>query len=708
MSTEVVKELNAAERVELATQTQRIAKAPWPKLDVKSGHQFVFAVHFDGTRNDRDNLALSGSPFPTNVALLDELMAPYAEDNENYVSHYEPGVGTNPDNWAITQTVKAGVGPSGDMRAAAENAYELFSEQALEWLKNHPDADPNEALKVIATGFSRGGGTAAIFSQLLYQRGLKDPQNGKILVEPGTLGLSGGLIYDPVITGYEGNERFSPTSRDITVVRSQHEYREDFRGVDYGDNPNIHIVEVMGNHCDIGGGYDRGISARVLENSRELISSAGTPINPLSDEMRYRDDEPVQIHHEDRLIFPVTHDPEHGVETGAARHLAPPSEWARELRDGTGWRGFNSIGGTTVWSKDYPEADPDTGGIRRAVSVEGRRWGWTGDLYLTHHDGQIGHYPPRLGGSGKLSRQDVDRLSAQELAPGQADIEVNGVRPQQIVPSRYSREIAARGESDTLASDPPRARSAIGVQDEVTEVHAQSPRKEDITSNAQSLLAEQLRQGRPLLDPRLAGIESETLRDKIASSPTLQTLLKDTEAEHRPYASDIFNGAYQEGMNGEALVKGVMTERKRRFPTLKRNDPNGWKKVQQRLTHSEQQMLERLQKETGAEASSTSARKPEHVTTVSLPDTAPAQHQDPKQRQAEMAAAFKKDPVEAVNTYAELEVAHKTLQTVRSRAGKQAAAAMHKYLSRRIELDKAIPTPQQAMKMVQNALDQGR
>jgi len=137
MSTKVVKTLNAAERAKLAQQTQKIAGMPLPRVDIESGNEFVFAVHFDDTRNDHDNLALSGSPFPTNVARLDDLMAPHAAENENYVTHYEPGVGTNPDDHRFTRTWNATTRPSGDMHAAAEHAYARFRRQAHVWLKHH-------------------------------------------------------------------------------------------------------------------------------------------------------------------------------------------------------------------------------------------------------------------------------------------------------------------------------------------------------------------------------------------------------------------------------------------------------------------------------------------------------------------------------------------------------------------------------------------
>jgi len=716
MSTKIVKELDTNERVNLANQTQKIAGMPLPQVDVESGNQFVFVAHFDGTNNDKDNLELSGSQYPTNVARLHELMAPHASNN--YKVHYEPGVGTNLEDSGF---LNASLTPSGDMHAAAERAYNKFSEEALDWLENHPDADPAEALKVIATGFSRGGGTAAVFSQMLYERGLKDPQNGNILVAPGVLGLSGALIFDPVTTNYKGNERFSPTSRNIDVIRAQHEYRKLFNGVDYGSNPHINIVEVMGNHCDIGGGYDRGISALVLENAREMFSRAGLRLSPLNDEMRHREDEPVQIHHEDWGLpswVTETHDPHDGVETGAPRKLEEPSALAQELTNTHGWRGFNSLDGTIIWHKDYPEASPDTGGIRRGVLVE--RPGGADELYLTHHDGQVGYYQPQSG--SELTRQAVDRLSRQDFPPGKVDITVNMDRPRQIISSPYSRDVAAaqsRGEiADAFAAEPAaalerypdnkRIHKAANVLDAVNQAHADSPKRQEIEANAKHILADQLRHDRPLLDPRLAGIQSETLRNKIASSPALQNLLKDTEAGHRPYAHDIFNDSYREGMNDETLVGAVMTERKRRFPTLKRNDPKGWNEVQKRLTQSENQTLEQLAKEKGAEATTSSAQKPENTTASSLPDATTAQRRDPKQQQIVIATAFKKDPDEAARTYPELGGAHKALETVRSRAGNRAAAAIHRDLSRRIELGKTIPTPQQAMNMVRNALDRGR
>src|SRR5690606_30622100 len=106
---------------------------------------------------------------------------------------------------------------------------------------------------VMATGFSRGAGTAAVFSQMLHERGLNDPATGKVIVPPGQLGLAGALMFDPVTTGYDRNTAFSPASKNITVVQALNEYRTPFKGVDHSGHPNASVVSVTGNHCDIGG-----------------------------------------------------------------------------------------------------------------------------------------------------------------------------------------------------------------------------------------------------------------------------------------------------------------------------------------------------------------------------------------------------------------------------------------------------------------------
>jgi len=117
--TREVKILDEAERQQMEMQADRILDTPTPPpVDARSGREFVFIAHFDGTLNDKDHL--KKGELQTNVANLYDLMKPLAEENENFVSHYERGVGTG--NSGLVRLTKATVRPSGDMRASAKKA----------------------------------------------------------------------------------------------------------------------------------------------------------------------------------------------------------------------------------------------------------------------------------------------------------------------------------------------------------------------------------------------------------------------------------------------------------------------------------------------------------------------------------------------------------------------------------------------------------
>jgi len=454
----VVKELDETERQQMEAQADRIAETPHPQVDVHSGREFVFVAHFDGTLNDKDNL--KNGERPTNVANLHKLMEPHSEENENFESHYEPGVGTH--NSALVRGWKASISPSGDMRRTADEAYERFRHNASEWLRSHPDADPATSLKVMATGFSRGGVTMAMFSQKLYEDGLVDPEEGTILVPPGVLGLSGGIVYDPVSKGCKGNAAFSPTSRNITEVQATAEYRRWFKDVDHDADPNVSSVEVIGNHSNIGGGYDQGISARVLEPSRAWLDKAGIPINKIPEHMRYREDEPVRIYEERDLPgmertrrisgsnvvigtaaalagggvikplevlipkgvgvlagkadYPRTHDPREGLD--APRQQRPSARHQEHTTDG--WQRFEGVDGV-VWDKHYPESNPLH--ITRAVMVErdfpGRKNDRI-DLYLTHANGEVERQQQPIAAGRRMQRMGAESRQRLDQSLGRS------------------------------------------------------------------------------------------------------------------------------------------------------------------------------------------------------------------------------------------------------------------------------------------------
>jgi hypothetical protein len=375
--TEIVKRLSPAETGVMSLQADKIAATPSPHVDTMNGKQFVFVAHFDGTNNDKDNVKLSGSAQWTNVAQLSKQMEVESKRNENFSSNYYRGVGTDP---GLEGALEASIRPSGDMRETALLAYTDFQKQATTWLRAHPEANPTESLKVLTTGFSRGVGTAAVFSQMLHERGLTDPATGKVIVPQGQLGLAGAMVFDPVTTGYDRNSAFSPESKNITVVQAKNEYRTVFKGVDHSGHPGASVIPVTGNHCDIGGGYDNGIAARVLASSTAWMKKSGVPIAEVPPERRH--DGTATVHHErdlpktaetaraarstwaralspygSRVVeglagaadYPVTHDPKKGLD--APRQLTQSA--TEESRLVNGWKRFEGAE-ATVWRKDFP------------------------------------------------------------------------------------------------------------------------------------------------------------------------------------------------------------------------------------------------------------------------------------------------------------------------------------------------------------------
>lgn len=494
---EVVKRLNEAERVRLDSQVEAVARSPAPQVGARTCQQFVFVAHFDGTNNDKDDLKLSGNPLPTNVAELWSQMKPLEADN--FKTQYYRGVGTDPSAEGLADALM----PSAEMRATASRAYKDFEDEASDWLRAHPEANPAESLKVMATGFSRGGGTAAVFSQLLYERGLTDPQTGKTLVPPGQLGLAGAMIYDPVTTGYDGNSAFSPTSKNVTVVQAQNEYRTLFKGVDHSGHPGVTVVPVTGNHCNIGGGYDRGIGAKVLQASTEWFRKTGTPITDVPPGKRH--DGSATVYHErdlpktdvvagvsqhplassafplgsrvlegaaQRADYPVTHDPRNGLH--ARRALDPVAR--PEHRQADGWQRFEGAQGT-VWRKDYTS---DKGVPLSAVVVERDLPGKTNDrvdMFLSRRDGQGGLLLERQlpADSGKALRESLD----QRLDPktrSRADSAHLPSNEQQSLAQQFKDQLGPRlsqlgmssGQIETLAAAAVTESSRFGEQGEVS------------------------------------------------------------------------------------------------------------------------------------------------------------------------------------------------------------------------------------------------
>lgn len=292
---QIAGELNEAQTGRALAQAQAIAEAA--ETGAIKKEQFVFFAAFDGTRNDMRDIELSGNPEDTNVAELykqaDKTIR--ANTNGNFRAGYYQGHGTE-GTLIFSEALSMQV--TKEAIRTATNAYDEFAHEASQWLKKHPDGDVTTAI----TSFSRGGGTAAVFTQLLYKNGLVDPETKEQLIPPGQVGVSAGVIFDPVTTGQEGNVAFAPNVKNIAVIRAENEYRYLFKAVDYAGQPGIIIIDVTGNHCNIGGGYQSdGLGNLYLGAATEFLQKSGLNIADVDPSRHFEEGTKLAVYNESGL-----------------------------------------------------------------------------------------------------------------------------------------------------------------------------------------------------------------------------------------------------------------------------------------------------------------------------------------------------------------------------------------------------------------------
>ena len=251
---------------------------------------FVFFAAFDGTNNDLKNRA---SPQNTNVAQLWLQCSASAEWGARVRGQYYPGPGTKGtltlSSWSYPQVTEQVI-------RTAENAYNDFKREAKDWLQAHPGSP----VTAVLTSFSRGGASAAIFSQMVYDRGLIDPADpGKVLIPPGKVSVSAGVLFDPVMTGVTVDLAFAPNAGNIVDIFAVNEYRYEFKAADYSKQRGMVTIRMLGNHSDIGGQYDNGIGAQSLGAATRFLMKSGLPLSGVDPE-RVFTNEQLNIHDEGR------------------------------------------------------------------------------------------------------------------------------------------------------------------------------------------------------------------------------------------------------------------------------------------------------------------------------------------------------------------------------------------------------------------------
>ena len=234
--------------------------------------RFVFLAAFDGTNNDKD--APPAGEQSTNVGQLwDQFVAASGPQSANQGGKYHPGPGT-PGTLTHSSWLPDSV--QQQVILAAEDAYRDFAVQAADWLDDHPGG----AVTAVVVAFSRGCASAAIFSQMVWERGLVNPRAPTtLLVSRGAVGIAAGVLFDPVMTGVNCNLAFPPDARAIIAIKALNEYRYLFAGADYSNQGDVvTTVGMYGNHCDIGGGYDNGIGAISLAAATGYLQKSGLSI----------------------------------------------------------------------------------------------------------------------------------------------------------------------------------------------------------------------------------------------------------------------------------------------------------------------------------------------------------------------------------------------------------------------------------------------
>lgn len=235
-------------------------------------NRFVYFAAFDGTNNDAVN---AGSFQTTNVRQLWCQYEPGLAHNPNLGGGYFAGPGTK---GTLSTSSWKSAAVTAQVRRTANAAHTDFAKQASTWLEDHPLGP----LSVVLASFSRGIASAAIFTQLLHEKGLatgrgRSRKKHEVVV-------SAGVNFDPVATGVKTNIAFAANCANIVNLRAQDEYRHLFRAADYSAQAAIvTTVPMLGNHCDIGGGYDNGLAALALEAATAFLQRSGLPLGDVGD-----------------------------------------------------------------------------------------------------------------------------------------------------------------------------------------------------------------------------------------------------------------------------------------------------------------------------------------------------------------------------------------------------------------------------------------
>lgn len=157
-----------------------------------------------------------------------------------------------------------------------ETAYHQLCKQAYAWLKE----DPQAQIRVAGVGFSRGAEEVAALERMIEKRGIRDPEDAKVVVDRGNENLithvqyadkpllvgpgktlQAALLFDPVATGVEEHDRRLPSSTLSTFqLTANHEKRNLFKSDDhippgFSENQRNYNAGLAAAHSNMGDTY---------------------------------------------------------------------------------------------------------------------------------------------------------------------------------------------------------------------------------------------------------------------------------------------------------------------------------------------------------------------------------------------------------------------------------------------------------------------
>ena len=283
-------ELNQAQLEQIQKSNEATCASIVVPQEISDQTPFVFLGAFDGTNNDKDNVPLG--ELCTNVAQLwgQYITQRSNENSERFGGGYYKGPGapgTLSESAWLPKRVKEQV------INTADAAYHDFCRQASAFAALR-------AVSVVITSFSRGGASAAIFSQMLYERGLIHPDTKAVLIPPKQVPVVGGVLFDPVMTGVNTTLALAPNVKNVVDLRALNEYRYLFKGANYTNHPEsiIKTYSVYGNHCDVGGGYDNGLAGLTLRTATSVLQKLGLKIADAPLDRTYIPDQ-IAVHTEE-------------------------------------------------------------------------------------------------------------------------------------------------------------------------------------------------------------------------------------------------------------------------------------------------------------------------------------------------------------------------------------------------------------------------